>query len=142
MAKDKTIKEKLLYFTLEKTTKTIRERFHKLPVLSDNKISLEQWLIIDIIGKKQGTYQKKIIDVLSKEPASISRMINKLTNQGIITKVRSDEDKKIYRLFLSEKGSRLYDENRKTVDREFKELFSTVFERELYLVMDILKRVQ
>lgn len=113
-----------------------------MPVLSDNKISLEQWLIIDIIGKKQGTYQKKIIDVLSKEPASISRMINKLTSQGIITKVRSDEDKKIYRLFLSEKGSRLYDENRKTVDREFKELFSPVFERELYLVMDILKRVQ
>ncbi len=142
MARQKIIKEKLLYLSLEKTTKRIREIFNNIPAIKSNSLSLEQWLIIELIGKNEGIHQKKIVAILSKEPASISRLVNKLISRNIIEKIRDDNDKKVLRLSLSDIGLKLYEDNKKAVDKTFKDIFSTIFERELYLVMDILNRIE
>jgi len=142
LTRTKTIKEKLLYLSLEKTTKKIRELFNNSEALKSNELSLEQWLIIELVGKNEGINQKKIIEILSKEPASVSRMVKKLTNRQLIERKADKMDKKIVHLYLSDKGQEIYTTFKKSVDNTFKNIFSSIFERELYLVIDILKRVE
>ncbi len=142
MFKQKIIKEKLLYLSLEGTTKKIREHFNRLTIFKDYNISLEQWFILEAIGRQPGIHQKSIIKILRKEPASVSRMVNKLISRGFIERSRHMEDKKVQQLLLIEKGLELFKNHKNEIDKEFREIFNTIYERELYLVMDILKRIE
>lgn len=142
LAKHKTIKEKTLYLQLERTTKAIREKFNSAGILKSQGLSFEQWLIIDTIGKNEGIHQKLIVQELAKEPASVSRLIQKLVDQKLVSKSKDDVDKKIQHLALTAFGKHFYEESKKSINKEFKELFSSVFEREIYLVIDILKRIK
>jgi len=142
VAKQKTIKEKNLYLTLEKSAKLIRERFNKLMSQSIYELSFEQWLILDVIGMEEGISQKRIAMFLNKEPASISRMVNKLTQKQMINKTIDDSDKKAFQLFLSDKGHEVFQNLKKKIDKEFKDVFTNIYEREINLVISIFNRLE
>lgn len=141
MAKQKLIEEKQLYLGLESAAKRIRERISAIPSLRDNQLGLEQWLILEQVGKYPGIHQKRIIDKLNKEPASVSRMVKKLIQKELLYRQKNEENKKIAELFLTNKAEQLYIQAKKDVDSEFKEIFSSFYERELNLLIDILKRI-
>lgn len=140
MARHKTQKEKLLYLGLEKATKTIRERFNNMPFLRTHKLSLEQWLIIEIVANTPNINQKKIIEKLGKEPASISRLVSKLEQKNLLVKKIHPEDKKQTQLSLTPESTELFSSNRKQIDKEFREIFNSLYEREFYLMLDLLTR--
>ena len=141
MEKRKSIKEKKLYLSLGKSTKLLRERLNALLESADSNISFDQWLIIDLIGMQAGINQKTIVKVLYKEPASVSRMVNKLISKKLIVRSINPLDKKAYQLFLSNKGKTLFEKIKPEIDREFKEIFTNIYERELNLVLNILDRL-
>ena len=142
MEKRKKIKEKKLYLALGKSTKLIRERFNKILEQSPYKISFEQWLILDQIGMQSGISQKGIVNFLHKEPASVSRMVNKLFEKHLLIKNPNPSDKKAYQLFLSDKGHRLFESMKPHFDNEFREIFNNIYERELNLIISILDRLE
>ena len=135
------IGEKKLYLVLEGAAKGIRERVSRLSVLKKYHLNFEQWLILEQIGKYPGINQQKIILKLSKEPASVSRMVAKLTLKELIYRQRKEDDKKVNQLFLTNKGESIYHESKKLVDKEFRDIFSGFYERELNLLIDILGRL-
>ena len=141
MEKRKSIKEKKLYLSLGKSTKLLRERLNALLETADSNISFDQWLIVDLIGMQAGINQKTIVKVLYKEPASVSRMVNKLISKKLIVRSINPLDKKAYQLFLSNKGKTLFEKIKPEIDREFKEIFTNIYERELNLVLNILDRL-
>ena len=96
MEKRKSIKEKKLYLSLGKSTKLLRERLNALLETADSNISFDQWLIVDLIGMQAGINQKTIVKVLYKEPASVSRMVNKLISKKLIVRSINPLDKKAY----------------------------------------------
>lgn len=130
-----------MYLSLEQAAKKIREKFNAMPQLRNNGLSFEQWLIVELIGKNPGINQKKIIEILLKEPASVSRMVKKLIERNILIKKKDELDKKVMKLFLTKKGQIIFDDFKKNIDKEFKEIFSGIYERELYLMIDVLKRL-
>ena len=141
MEKRKSIKEKKLYLSLGKSTKLLRERLNALLETADSNISFDQWLIVDLIGMQAGINQKTIVKVLYKEPASVSRMVNKLISKKLIVRSINPLDKKAYQLFLSNKGKILFEKIKPEIDKEFKEIFTNIYERELNLVLNILDRL-
>ena len=141
MEKRKSIKEKKLYLSLGKSTKLLRERLNALLETADTNISFDQWLIVDLIGMQAGINQKTIVKVLYKEPASVSRMVNKLISKKLIVRSINPLDKKAYQLFLSNKGKTLFEKIKPEIDKEFKEIFTNIYERELNLVLNILDRL-
>ena len=141
MEKRKSLKEKKLYLSLGKSTKLLRERLNTLLETADTNISFDQWLIVDLIGMQAGINQKTIVKVLYKEPASVSRMVNKLIGKKLIVRSINPLDKKAYQLFLSNKGKTLFEKIKPEIDREFKEIFTNIYERELNLVLNILDRL-
>lgn len=141
MEKRKSIKEKKLYLSLGKSTKLLRERLNALLESADSNISFDQWLIVDLIGMQAGINQKTIVKVLYKEPASVSRMVNKLISKKLIVRSINPLDKKAYQLFLSNNGKTLFEKIKPAIDKEFKEIFTNIYERELNLVLNILDRL-
>ena len=141
MAKKRLLTEKSVYIHIEKTAKLIRERFNLILHQSGIKLSFEQWLILTAISRDQGIIQKDVARALGKEPASISRMINKLIDVEVVSRSRNAADGKSKKLYLTPKGYDYIEKAKPILDKEYKKIFSGIHEQELNLVNDILKRV-
>lgn len=141
MAKRKRQTEKELYLALEKCTKKVREKFNTL--LSKNEISItfDQWLILKEISEVQGINQKDVALALSKEVASVSRILKKLVERDLVTKKSNSSNMREYKLYLTPEGYELIEKGMQISDKLFTDLFSTVYEQELNLVTKVITRV-
>lgn len=101
-----------------------------------------QPIIIKTIAENEGISQKDLSKICYKRPATITTMIQKMENQGFIKRVQDDKDKRIIRLYMTEKGRQFHDECRNVsidlIDRNFK----GVTEEELDCVYNVLKKIR
>lgn len=133
--------EKKLYLSIEKSAKLIREKFSSILNESGLNISFEQWLILRAIAEEQGIIQKDIAKKLSKEPASISRMLKKLEQKQLVQLKKDKADKKSNRLYLAPDGYEFIQTGSRLMDKAFKSIFSNIYEKEMNILIDIFKRL-
>lgn len=111
-------------------------RFHFLRMAADNGIELtpEQWFILNRLRKQSGLTQTELADSIFKDRANITRILNSMEGHELVERRSDAEDKRVYRVFLTDRGRRVHDQmaraaaaERKTVYRglnknDFKEL--------------------
>ncbi len=132
---------KSLFLSIEKSRKLIKERFNHIFLRSDINITFDQWLILVEISESRGTNQKSIAAYLCKEVASISRILDKLQNKNLIIRKPNPENQREINLFLTHEGLELIEKIEGFDSREIKTLFSSIYEQELNLIVDVLNRV-
>ena len=141
MAKQKQSVEKTIYISFERVSKKIKELINLQLSKKDLKISFEQWLTLEAISRNQGINQKDLAQMIAKETASVSRLIKKLIGLKLISIQKDNVQKKSNKLYLAPSGFELIQQVKKSIDKEFKSIFSAAHEQELNLMMDILKRI-
>lgn len=141
MTKLKESKEKIVYLSLERTAKNIREQLNSLLISAESKITIEQWLTLKTISDNQGISQKSIALKISKDKASISRLIKKLKLQKLITIKKNPKDQKANKLFLTPEGFEFVSAFHTKMEKIYKSYFHGIHEKELNLIVEILKRV-
>ncbi len=134
--------EKKLYLSIERSAKLIREKFNSILHNSDLNISFEQWLVLRAIAENPGVIQKDVAENLSKEPASISRMLKKLQTKNLVQFKKDVEDKKSNRLYLAPDGYEFIKQGSRLMDKGFKGFFGNMHEKEMHLLIDIMKRLK
>jgi len=60
---------------------------------------------LKIINKYSGLSQNEVCSILKEDKITVSKAVKNLEKQGYINKVKDLEDKRIYRLYITEKGS-------------------------------------
>ena len=78
--------------------------------LKDFGISSEQWSVINEVHIKNGCNQITLAEILLKDGATITRILNILESKQLITRENSSNDKREFLIYLTEKGNELYDE--------------------------------
>lgn len=78
-------------------------------ILSDNKFDItpEQWNILYHLNESNGMTIGKLSELTYKDFANMSRISQKLETAGFIEKKRDEKDKRIFKLFITEKGQEL-----------------------------------
>jgi len=78
-------------------------------ILSQNNLDItpEQWNIIYHLSENDGMTLGKLSEVTFKDFANISRISQKLEASGFIVKKRDKNDKRVFKLFITEKGREL-----------------------------------
>jgi DNA-binding MarR family transcriptional regulator/GNAT superfamily N-acetyltransferase len=71
----------------------------------DSEFSLAEARILYDIGHKENFTAKKLIEGLRIDPGYLSRIIKRFEKQGLVYRVQSQEDKRSYYLYLTDKGS-------------------------------------
>lgn len=133
--------ERSIFFLLEKTSKIIREKIGEYLVINEVNISSTQWFCIHCIHINPGIKQKDLALELSREEASISRIIKKLLIKNIIYRKKNNTDKKTQNLYLSPEGIELIKNHQTQILSIYNQSFSGIYEREMNLVYEILKRI-
>jgi len=78
-------------------------------ILSDKNLDItpEQWNILYHLSESDGMTIGKLSEITYKDFANMSRISQKLEKAGFIVKKRDEEDKRIFKLFITEEGREL-----------------------------------
>lgn len=96
-----------LYYQIELTARKIRHYGQSVLIKHGIDITVEQWLVLNVINDNKGINQLRIGEILVKDKPTISRMVRSLLEKGYIEKVVSTEDLRQYSISISKEGEKL-----------------------------------
>lgn len=100
----KKIFEDIYFYLDEELTKRTVERFH---VEDLSKISMSHLEYLEVIRKKGRPTLGEIALELDFTKPSVTIMVNKLIKQGLVKKVQSEDDKRVFYVELTDLGKEL-----------------------------------
>ncbi|WP_458700932.1 MarR family winged helix-turn-helix transcriptional regulator [Sulfurospirillum sp. 1307] len=83
-----------------KLTKNIMDNEHNKYIKPLN-ISSEQGLLLKFVYEMPGLTQTKLAELVHKDKTTITRMIDSLEKKGFVVRKNSDEDRRIYKIYLT-----------------------------------------
>jgi DNA-binding MarR family transcriptional regulator len=99
--------------------------------LKDYDISSEQWSVLNTVYLKKGCNQITLAEILLKDGATITRILNILENKKLVKREKSTHDKREYLIYLTEYGINLYNKALPVVVKNTKETDSIFSDNEL-----------
>jgi DNA-binding MarR family transcriptional regulator len=94
------------FYSLEKAIKTYRQYFQNQLKLHGFEITLDQWLILNMIVDFPDSTQMEIAEKVFKDKASITRIISLLVQNNYLIKEAHPYHGLMSRFVLTEKGSK------------------------------------
>ena len=105
--KDFSAKEALGHF-MGRTTRAMSRMLQNIITHAGYDITIEQWVIIANLNRKNGQFQQQLADNTYKNKTSVTRMINALQKKGLAERIPDPKDLRQKRIFLTKKGVQLY----------------------------------
>ena len=90
---------------------------------------------------KQGTPSTKLAPKMGMEPRSLTRMIKQLDKSGLIKKQSDKNDKRLVKIFLTEKGKQVRSKARDVVISFNNEIQNQIDAKELATCLSVLNKV-
>ncbi|WP_299673424.1 MarR family winged helix-turn-helix transcriptional regulator [uncultured Tenacibaculum sp.] len=95
------------YFQIELTARKIRQYGQSILKSHGIDITIEQWLVLNVIHENESISQINIGEILVKDKPTISRMVRHLEKKEFIIKTNSSTDSRKVELSISKKGKAL-----------------------------------
>jgi len=137
MAGDKTINDYLAHLVAQANRRLNR-------ALSEEGVPLDQWRILRVLYESGGMTMRSLADAVTLNRPTMTKIVDKLVNDGLAYRVPDPEDRRKVRIFLSDQGKGLYRQqnqrvssHQETVESEYgpeqtkqlKELLETFLKR-------------
>ena len=101
-----------------------------------------QYLYLVRIYENPGIIQEKLAEMIKVDRTTAARAIKKLEINGFIEKRKDETNKKIKKLFPTEKGENVYPLLKRESDYSDKSALAGLTEQETELLYDLLKKVR
>lgn len=81
-----------LVYLLERTLRQTRMLLQAAFDEGNLKISVDQWIVLSQIAKSSTQNQRQIAEMVAKDPASITRILELLENQKLVKRIADKKD--------------------------------------------------
>jgi len=95
---------KTIFHTIESTIKEYRKYAQKNISSKIKDITIDQGLVLLFINEYDGLTQKEIAELVFKDNASMTRMINTMVQKKYLKRSMNHEDRRRYKIELTDKG--------------------------------------
>ncbi len=96
--------ENVLFYILEKSIKSYRQFAQRNLKKVNKDITIDQWLILKTIYDNPNISQREIAEIIFKDVASVTRMIELLVSKGFLLRSSHSEDRRRHGLELTSIG--------------------------------------
>lgn len=104
-------------------------------------LTSKQWIILRILHHKDGLPQNELAIITDRDKASIVRLINNMEKNLLLVRMQDKADKRINRIYLSDRGRRVHAQALPTISKSFNELQEGLEQHEKDIVIKVLKKV-
>jgi hypothetical protein len=105
------------------------------------EITIEQWSILYHLWKEDGLSQQELCTRTFRDKASITRLIDNLEKQGLVTRVASNTDRRINKVCLMEAAKPLQQMTYDIANQTMNEALQNITKDEIEVVKNVLQRV-
>lgn len=105
------------------------------------ELSPEQFLILDLLCEQGELYQRQICEITLKDRGNVARLIKILLDKELIRKEESSNGRRIFKIFVTEKGKKLRNKIKPTAEGLRELLKTNITEEELETTLNTLKKV-
>lgn len=134
--------EEVSGYTLERTAKLMKLTFSRILLLHpDIDITVDQWVIIQLLVKHSALSQQEIGELALKDAPTITRMLDLLEVKGIVARTADKSDKRKYKISLTQLGKTKHQFILPLVQEFRNEAFTGISHQELVNLENILRKI-
>lgn len=104
-------------------------------------VTRPQWRVLTLLARHGGVNQGRVADLLEVEPITLSRMVDRLQEAGLVERRADPRDRRAWQLFLTDKATPILSQIRERADELMEELLEGVSEAEQAVLGDALSRI-
>lgn len=104
-------------------------------------ITPEQWTVLIYLWEKDGVTQQELCNATYKDKPSMTRLIDNMERQDLVTRISSKSDRRINLIHLTKTGRELEEKSRYVANRTLKEALHGLSIDELNISQEVLRKV-
>jgi DNA-binding MarR family transcriptional regulator len=129
-----------LPFEIAETAHALRRAFDRRAATLG--VTRAQWKVLFRLSREPGLRQIELADILDVEPITLSRILDKLDDAGLVERRADPADRRAWRLQVTAKAQPLIAKLRKLAGELMGEAFAGLTEEELELMRTKLKKIR
>lgn len=131
--------DKSLPMMLYRTLDTIIPRYRR--VFKEHDISEQQWRILRVLWEDEKCTTAKLASKALLPSPSLVGIIDRMMSKGLVTRDRSEEDRRVVRIGLTAKGKYLEAELKPQIDQVYEKMMSQCDSKDWRIMMTTLQTI-
>lgn len=129
-----------LPFEIGETAHALRRAFDRRAATLG--VTRAQWKVLFRLSRTPGLRQVELADILDVEPITLSRILDRLEEAGLVERLRDPDDRRAWRLEITTKAQPLIAKLRALAEELMDEAFAGLSEEELALMRSKLAKIR
>jgi DNA-binding MarR family transcriptional regulator len=129
-----------LPFEIGETAHALRKAFDRRAC--GHGVTRAQWKVLFRLERKPGLRQIELADMLDIEPITLSRIVDRLEESGLVERVADPSDRRAWRLHVTAKAQPLIEKLRAIADEMIAEAFAGIDPKDIEITRQVLGRVR
>ena len=129
-----------LPFEIGETAHALRKAFDRRAV--GLGVTRAQWKVLFRLTRHPGMRQIDLADMLDIEPITLSRIIDRLEEGGLVERVADPADRRAWRLHVTARAQPLVEKLRGVADEMISEAFAGIDPKHIAITRQVLGRVR
>ena len=127
-------------FEIGETAHALRKAFDRRAV--GLGVTRAQWKVLFRLTRQPGLRQIELADMLDIEPITLSRIVDRLEEGGLVERVADPADRRVWRLHVTAKAQPLIAKLRDVADEMISEAFAGIDPKHIEITRQVLGRVR
>ncbi|MDY0931542.1 MarR family winged helix-turn-helix transcriptional regulator [Chryseobacterium sp. CFBP8996] len=133
--------DSIIFYNIDKAIRAYRNYAQRQLKLHGFTITVDQWLIIKAILENPGITQNELGDLVFKDNASVTRIIDLLVKSEYIIRTVHSKDRRKTDLKVTESGLKIIKEVQKIVEQNRKIALNGISQEELKIMYNALLKI-
>ena len=129
-----------LPFEIGETAHALRKAFDRRAV--GLGVTRAQWKVLFRLTRQPGLRQIELADMLDIEPITLSRIVDRLEEAGLVERVADPADRRAWRLHVTARAQPLVEKLRAVADEMIAEAFAGIDPKDIQITRTVLERVR
>jgi len=129
-----------LPFEIGETAHALRKAFDRRA--AGLGVTRAQWKVLFKLGRQPGLRQIELADILEIEPITLSRIVDRLEEGGLVERVADPADRRAWRLHVTAGAQPLVAKLRALADDMTSEAFAGIDPHDIEIAREVLARVR
>lgn len=109
---------------------------HNLPITPD------QFRLLSHLWQKDGLQQNELALCTNRNRANVTRVIDILEREGIVERKDDSNDRRVFRIYLTEKGKSIKEQTAKCASQSIKDALKGITKNEIEICTNVLLKIK
>jgi MarR family transcriptional regulator for hemolysin len=129
-----------LPFEIAETAHALRKAFDRRAC--GHGVTRAQWKVLFRLERQPGLRQIELADMLDVEPITLSRIVDRLEEAGLVERLADPSDRRAWRLHITAQARPLVEKLHAIADEMIAEAFAGIDPRDIEITRKVLGRVR